>query len=238
MSIINRPLPREDSSGTLRDFLSVSSSNICIDLCLPVFESGGGTLLKGSVSADTFRYPSETLATRDVRSAFYIQRLLSQEFTNDRFRLLSPNEFVRSYEIENGDRIGFMFGSRSNEALKETAVRTRLDRLVKLHFDDRWEIEGQDGRKFSIRDPSKLSREEYVSQTDYAVISRVHDPSGHPIFLIAGLGNRATEGAGYFILNRWIELQDRMGTDDFAVVLSFPPPVAPESVEVAACYRV
>ena len=233
--------PHAASPGTnldaLRNFLAIGSPEDKVDLCLPVFESEAGVTLKRPQSVDAFRYASETLASRDVKSAFHVQRLLDQQGTAAAVNLCSPEEFLRAYEGIDGNRVGFLFGSRSNEALKKTALRTRLDRLVKLSFGLRWRITGQDGRDFSIPDPSKLPRDDYASHTDYAVVARVRDAAGRPIFLIAGLGGRATEGGGYFLLTQWEALHEEMGGDDFAFVLSFPPPVAPKTFEIAARYR-
>jgi hypothetical protein len=220
-----------------RSFLAIGAARGKVDLCLPVFASARGAPLKQPPQADGYRYNSETLARRDVRSALHVQQLLNGQESAAWINLCSPEEFLRVYGGTEPDRVGFLFGSRSNGALKETALRTRLDRLVTLSFGSQWTIRGQDQREFSIPNPSKLTREEYASHADYAVVARVHDTAERPIFFIAGLGGRATEGGGYFLLTQWEELHRQMGSDDFAVVLSFPPPVAPETCEVVARYR-
>jgi hypothetical protein len=54
------------------------------------------------------------------------------------------------------------------------------------------------------------------------------------VFIIAGLGGRATEGCGYFFLRNWNDLFKKFGRSDFAVILKFPSPFALERSEFAA----
>src|SRR5205807_1711171 len=99
-------------------------------------------------------------------------------------------------------------------------------RFFRFLFGEKWEIECEDGRVFSMLDPSALDRHAYVSQTDYGVISRLSVPeNGDRLFVIAGLGSRATEGCGFYFSRHWHELFEKYGENDFAVILKFSPPL-------------
>jgi hypothetical protein len=145
----------------------------------------------------------------------------------------TPEEFG---DHRQDDRVRVLFGSRSNHALQSLMEESRLGELVKFEFGEEWAIVGQDGRRFSISDPSKLDRLQYESSTDYGVVARVGDQERRSGFLVAGLGGRATEGSGLFLRQRWDELQGKFGKSDFAVVLEFPPPVDPKRFEPVAWY--
>jgi len=82
-----------------------------------------------------------------------------------------------------------------------------------------------------------LSREEYAASTDYGVIARTTNSRLGSVFLIAGLGGRATEGGGLYVFEKWRELQSQFGDSDFAVVLQFDPPVDPKRSKPVAHYN-
>jgi hypothetical protein len=207
-----------------------------IDFCLPQFAGNRSTPLRlAGASADEFSYPSLAIAERDARSAMHVISLLgcAPEISGDvEFR--APEDFAGG---DRGNRVRVLFGSRSNHALELIIKEGQLDGLVRFDFGDEWTIVGQDERRFSIPDPSKLDREDYESLTDYGVIARVSDRKERSVFLVAGLGGRATEGGGLFLRENWRELQSRFGNSDFAVVLKFPPPVDPKRFEAIAWYR-
>jgi hypothetical protein len=70
-------------------------------------------------------------------------------------------------------------------------------------------------------------------QTDYGVVARFRGMRNR-LFVIAGLGSRATEGCGYYFSHHWLALSKRFQEDDFAVVLRFPPPLDPVHCEPVA----
>jgi hypothetical protein len=205
-----------------------------VDFCLPRFGCSlenpahlWGTLDK------SFGYPSATVAERDARSAFHVMRAVGGAVGDKAIAFTEPHEFVKHSE---GTRTAFIFGSRSNEAVGWLLAHARDPSLVRFEFGEKWTIIAR-GDEFSIADPSKLTREEYVSRTDYGVVARLSlRARPGPAFLIAGLGGRATEGCGIFLARKWVGLQQQFGDEDFAVVLEFPPPVSPESHKRVAWY--
>lgn len=226
---------RTDNEALSR-FLMIDDFSGYIDLCLPVFESVGGAAMVGQAKRETYRYPSETLATRDVRSAFHIQLLLNSEVEQSRIEMRSPDEFLQRLTGDHGERVGFLFGSRSNRALKGSALEMKLNRLIRFEFGQRWTIIGEDGERFSIKNPSKSTEEEYAASDDFAAIARVRGDHPRPIFFVAGLGGRATEGAGYFLRHHWAGLSGVVDDRDFAVILKFDAPVEPERARLVKTY--
>lgn len=219
----------------LASFLAPGTSPKGIDLCLPEFSGSLSAPLRMGGLQGPYGYPSTAFSNRDVKSAFYVQSLLSRHFDEGSIRVQSPGDFV-SARKHGARRVGILFGSRSNRAFWPAGEFGQLSRLVSFQFGTEWAIVGADQRRFSIPDPSKLSREAYEAKTDYCVVARVRGDQARPLFLIAGLGGRATEGGGRYLAYEWQKLHRKFETRDFAVVLSFPPPVSPDRFSVAARY--
>jgi hypothetical protein len=221
-------------SKEIAHFLAPNHPLSGIDFCLPRFAGNHNPLHLAGAKGDQFSYPSLAIAERDARSAMHVIGLLgcAPEISND-LQFRTPEEFD---DHQQGDRVRVLFGSRSNHALQSLMKESGLGELVKFEFGDEWAIVGQDSRRFSIPDPSRLDRKEYESSTDYGVVARVSDQGKHSVFLVAGLGGRATEGSGLFLRERWNKLQGKFGDSDFAVVLEFSPPVDPRRFEPVAWY--
>lgn len=207
-----------------------------VDFCLPRFAGDRSAPLRLAVAADDkFSYPSLALAERDARSAMHVIGLLGcASGISEEVEFRAPEDFA---DQDRDDRVRVLFGSRSNQALTSLMEEAHLAELVRFEFAEEWAIVGQDGRRFSIRDPSTLDRSEYESSTDYGVVARLTSAKKRSVFLVAGLGGRATEGGGLFLRDSWQTLQKRFGNGDFAVVLQFPPPVNPKHFEPVAWYQ-
>jgi hypothetical protein len=205
------------------------------DFCLPRFAGSRQKPLRLAGSPDKeFGFPSVALAERDARSAMHVISLLGcASGISEDVEFCAPEDFAGA---DREGRVRVLFGSRSNRALDSIMEEAGLRDLIQFQFGAEWTIIGQDGRRFSLRDPSTLDREEYVSLTDYGVIARVSDAKQNSVFLVAGLGGRATEGSGLYLRENWRDLQTRFGSNDFAVVLQFPPPFDPKHVEAVAWY--
>jgi hypothetical protein len=207
-----------------------------VDFCLPQFAGNRSNPLRlAGAAGDEFSYPSLAIAERDARSAMHVISLLGcASGVSEDVEFRAPEDFA---SWGRGDRVRVLFGSRSNRALDSLTEQAHLDELVRFEFGEEWVIIGQDGRRFSLRDPSTLNRNDYESSTDYGVVARLSDARKRSAFLVAGLGGRATEGSGLFLRESWQTLQKRFGNSDFAVVLEFPPPVNPKRFEAVAWYR-
>ena len=229
------------TTAQLASFLAPGKDPRGVDFCLPQFAGGTATPLRTVASANSstaseYSYPSTLFTNRDVQSALHVQALLAKHFDEGWIRLHSPESFVSDRRKHGARRVGILFGSRSNDALSSAVEYTRLNRLVSFDFSNDWAIIGQDGQRFSMTDPSTLSREDYEAMTDYCVIARVRADHARPLFIVAGLGGRATEGGGRYLAHHWKDLHREFGAHDFAVVLGFPPPVSPDNCGVVARY--
>jgi hypothetical protein len=218
----------------IRSFLCARSPLTGIDFCLPQF---GGSLRDPVPLADSnygpFGYPSSTFAERDAKSALHIMHAVSGVVGDDAIEFTGPVEFMNRPDRE---RIAFVFGSRSNDAARWLLERAEGPPLIRFEFGEIWKIIGADGKTFSIPDPSALDRDTYSEMTDYGVVARLTIVDRGGVFLVAGLGGRATEGCGVYLSRHWAELHQSFGEKDFAVVLEFLPPVTPERHKPVAWY--
>ena len=190
---------------------------------VPTFTTDGSL----SVPKPSYLYPGNTFADHDVKAASYILSVLSFAVGLDHIHW----EYTSSFAPERSGT-SFLFGSRSNQAVEWVTREAALGKFFQFQFGDIWSIRCANSQIFNLPDPSKLNREEYEEQTDYGVIGRFYEKcSNSHIFLVAGLGNRATEGCGYYLSKNWMELAQKFRDNDFGVVLRFPPPINPKEFE-------
>jgi len=213
----------------LSRFLGVDRGGPC-HLFLPTFE--GPASLDGTASVvgrvataakgSRFSYPGSTVADRDARAAACLAAVLGHTVKSGEIRWERADTFV-----PNHDGTAFLFGSRTNKGARWITGKEALGRFFRFEFGKRWSIRCV-GQTFSIPAPDRLSREEYTAQTDYGVVARLLQPtSGNQVFLLAGLGGRATEGCARYLSEHLQELASRFENMSFAIILEFPPPVAP-----------
>ncbi len=215
---IDDPLPSE---ADLRGFLGAASPETTFELVLPQFK-GGVVVDEGPPL--TYRGP--TFAQRDSRAAFHVQTLLSRVTDPDNIHLRSAPADLPATGT------AFFFGSRSNVHTVSLLTAQRPG-LFQFEFDDQWKIYCS-GKVFSLPDPSRLRADDYQNSDDYGVIARLKGAFGRPVFVIAGLGGRATEACGSYFVKNWTALFKNFGQSDFAIVLNFPPPFDPDHNEVVA----
>jgi len=209
-------------ANSLAQFLSTPGER-SLALCLPRFT---GT----QRAADGFVYPGFVHADRDVRCAHEVERLAAATGLETDF--IAPEDAAVAVADQEFSKSLFVFGSRSNAALNMVLTVTSLKKLVTFSFSGRdWAIKTRDGRTYSIKDPSSLDRDTYVNSIDFGVVAAVRDVNRPPVFILAGLGSRATEGCGLFLRGNWANLAHRSGGASFAVILKFPPPVDPAHFE-------
>lgn len=195
-------------------------------LCLPRFRQG----VVGARDGDPFRYPSNAYAERDVRSALHVHSLASEAGAAVGF--ISPDDLATDLASSEPDAAtSVVFSSRSNSALDEVLGSTGLQFIFDFDFGSQWAIRLADGARYALDDPSKLSRDEYSARIDYGVVAGCRSAGGRSrsVFMVAGLGGRATEGCGLYLQRRWRWLADQVGDRAFAAVLRFDPPVDPAS---------
>lgn len=218
-----------DDIATLKKFLGEGSLGKGCGLYLPKF-SGQVKLKSEKDTASPLTYAGDTFSERDVRSAHYITTILGRVLDTNQIQVREPATFATD-----AAQTSFLFGSRSNSATQWAVGHLSKGKLFGLEFDDEWRIRCNDGKVFALADPSRLDRGAYESKNDYGVICRLNRPGGS-VFMIVGLGGRATEGCGYYFSLHWKELYERYKDRDFAVVLSFAPPIDPKQSTPVAWY--
>lgn len=220
----------------VRQFFGLDQEETECHLFLPLFRGPAGLESKPATLPNLrhipFRYHGHTFADRDAKAAAFITSILSGCGVG-----LESIHWKEVGAFAPG-RPGtvFLFGSRSNEATIWATAAATLGRFVQFDFGRQWSIRGAGAQVFSLPAPTGLSSANYEQQTDYGVLGRFRDPEANTyVFLIAGLGGRATEGCGYFLARHWSDLASRFQSKDFAVVLKFPPPIdARKAEEVVA----
>lgn len=201
------------NEGALRAFLHAPESDRRFRLLLPEF--GGPAKLDSDPPASDFSYQGHTFAERDARAASHVQALLDRVVDIGNVTLESATPTIQTQDVS------FLFGSRSNRST-QALLQDLHTNLFQFEFSDNWSILCA-GKRFSLPDPTLLTTTQYAVANDYGVIARVRS-AGSPIFMIAGLGGRATEGCGLYFRKHWEDLDRQFGTQDFAVVLQFLAP--------------
>jgi hypothetical protein len=228
MSPREQRLPADDRNNQLAEFLALSpESGRCV-LYLPQFR-GDALLDAGRAEAFPLHYPGNTHSQRDARAAFYVTSLVSRILDPEN---ISVENATTDSVLPDPGQTAFLFGSRSNVLTQRVAETTELRRLFRFDFGPFWKIEFG-GEVFAVPDPSQLDEDSYQLQTDYGLIARSFD-SRQAAFILAGLGDRATEGCGYFLARNWHSLFERFHGRDFALLLKFPPPADPRRFQLIA----
>lgn len=209
----------------LTDFLGLRA-NLALRLCLPEFTCLPSGALPASTHAGTYTYPGTLYADRDVRSANHIVDLAREAGAEVNF--VSPNRVAGDFQTERSHATLFIFGSKSNHALPAITAGSRLIELVKFNFGASWTIRTRTNKVYSLPNPSTMSKEAYASSVDYGVIAALRDSEAGNIFLLSGLGGRATEGCGLFLRRKWATLAEKSGGHSFAALLRFSAPVDPK----------
>jgi hypothetical protein len=217
-------LVAQRAENALRGFLLAPESSRRFRLVLPAF--GGVARLDDDLETPSFSYRGITFAERDARAASHVQALLDQVVDADNITLEGAGPDIQKKDVS------FLFGSRSNHST-QALLEQLPGSIFRFEFSTNWSIVC-DGKRFSLPDPTVLDSAYYAAVDDYGVVSRVRSAASAPVFVIAGLGGRATEGCGLYFREQWQELNLRFGAQDFAVVLRFPAPFALRRVEVVA----
>jgi hypothetical protein len=211
------------TEDALRAFLHAPESTRRFRLLLPEFH--GPAKLNDEPSPSRFSYSGSTFAERDARAASHVQSLLNLVVDIGNVTLEGATAAV------DHDAIAFLFGSRSNKATQ--AILQLRTTLFHFEFNDTWAVVCK-GQRFSLVDPTAVPLPAYEAADDYGVIARLGSADPTPVFVIAGLGGRATEGCGLYFREHWDEMDREYGAQDFAVVLRFPAPFEVTRVELAA----
>jgi hypothetical protein len=212
--------PERFDQNRLAALLSAKIGESKYALLLPTFERGvrseDAPKVKVTVEpAETYTYPGPTFAETDIMAAGYVTELLTRIADVGDIRLLPVTD--RKYAAEASHR--FAFGSKSNEYA--TSVLNKFSPSFRFTYHpDRWVLEDLEyGKSYEISDPSRLG-DEYFRREDFGVIQKIVQEE-QVFYIISGLGDRATQGCGWYLLNKWESLLDRYGDKPFGLILRF-----------------
>ncbi len=208
------------TEDALRAFLHAPENSRRFRLVLPAFDD------PAKLDSSDFTYRGSTFAERDARAASHVQALLDQVVDVGNITLEGAGPRIQKKDVS------FLFGSRSNHSTQVLLEELHTS-LFQFEFAASWSIVCA-GQRFSLPDPSVMDATQYASADDYGVIARVRSAEPAPVFMIAGLGGRATEGCGLYFREHWEKLDRDYGAQDFAVVLRFPAPFDLNKIEQVA----
>lgn len=219
----------------LQAFLGAGVLSSGCGLYLPRFSGKVALSADHSGVPSPLQYAGGTYSERDAKAAFYITSVLGHILDSDKIRLEEASDFTPDSGLAH--KTAFLFGSRSNRVTIWATEKLPESGLFKFKFGETWQIICRDNSVYEMPDPSKLEPGAYANQTDYGVVGRLSMPENEEsLFVIAGLGSRATEGCGHYFSHHWRELFQRYGDNDFAVILKFSPPLDPKSYEPVAWF--
>jgi len=169
----------------------------------------------------SYCYPGETFSVRDTRSAFDVLRLVSQIADPSRIHLRTATDLEEGPQCTHW----FLFGSKSNSKvaymLKNYSTSFQFD-YDPLDNPGCWMLKDLEMEiDYLLQSPNTSKRGEYDTSEDFGIIEKVVD-DGKVFFLVAGLGDRATRGCGWYLYEKWKELFDEFGNKSFRIILRFP----------------
>jgi hypothetical protein len=205
--------PRQATRNHLETFLRADTKSR-FALVLPSFFLGRPAEKGQPAIPDDkeYRFPGETFAVADARSAQSVIDLLSPIVRPEQIGVHSLREgFPKNHTHY------FLFGSKSNEIADE--IRREFSSQFEFDYGEEWILHDKTyDQKYRIKAPHRQSERPYVASPDYGVIQRFQ-ADNRVYFILAGLGSRATEGCGYYLSHHW---QEHVIDTDFTVILKFP----------------
>jgi hypothetical protein len=212
--------PERSDQNRLAALLSAEIGKSKYALLLPTFERGvpSEDVAKVKVTFEpcgAYTYPGTTFPQTDIMAAHYVTNLLTRIADADDIRLLPLTERQRT-----GFSHLFAFGSKSNDFA--TRILERFSPSFRFTYHpDKWVLEDREhGKSYAISDPSRLG-EEYFQREDFGIIQKIVQ-SNRVFFIISGLGDRATQGCGWYLLKNWESLLEKYGDKPFGLILTFP----------------
>jgi len=171
---------------------------------------------------NAYSYRGHSFARTDIMCAHYILELLAQITDLRNVKILAAHE-------RQGKNIThrFLFGSKSHKLVQSLLEAYKPHFAIHYkhkEFPGKWVLEDTHYRKaYTIIDPSTLRPYEFEKLNDFGIIEKIVDPQlGRVLFIIAGLGDRATEGCGWYLLRHWDEILSKHVTGRFEIILKFP----------------
>jgi hypothetical protein len=219
--------------------LSADRNNSTYSLSLPTLRMGIPSqqhlrrLVKVELTPnDTYHYKGDTFAVSDHQAAWQIIDLLSNVTSLNKVH-------IESSENQGGNDAThrFYFGSRSHKAVQsmlatyKSRYQFQYNPISEPNFWTLTDI--KTNTVYKLKDPCKLTPDEYSSQDDYGIIEKIYDnTSDRYYFIFAGLGDRATLGCAAYFCKHWEEILLKDVHQTFDLLLKFPGGLRPDQPEL------
>jgi len=131
----------------------------------------------------------------------------------------------------------FLFGSKSQEYLQP--VLQNYSKTFDFSYSNQyWQIEDEETNEiYSVANPTQYKsgtdERRAAEQKDYAIIEKITDPdTGRVFFILAGLQDTGTRGAGEYLAKNWERLVKDYGAASFQILLQFAPGLGTQGAAV------
>lgn len=172
-----------------------------------------------------YSYPGEVFAITDQMAAFYLMYLVGRISPLTSASITTYEGFQQKTGQSQDVTHFFAFGSKSNSVC-ESLIKNYSKRFTFNFSSERWTINDASTQKsWSINDPSRQGEKQYRNSKDYGVIQKIvrrDQETTSVYFIIGGLGDRATQGCGWYFMRNWEALVREFGDTEFGIVLEFP----------------
>jgi hypothetical protein len=231
--------PEQERRDCIAAFLSADPNTATFGFYLPTFRMGfseesyrkladSGSI---KIPEKTYNYKGATNARSDVLSAAglisLIREMLPLTRPESAIRILKASDLT-----ETNDSHIFLFGSKSHDKVK--AILDNYSKDFSFSYadpemgpDNFWRITDlKTNNVYRVQDPSSWTpgsaEGRAALESDYAVIEKIIDAdNGRVFFVLAGLQDRGTRGAGEYLVRHWEELIKEYGASPFQVLLQF-----------------
>jgi hypothetical protein len=242
--------PDQERRDRIAAFFSADPTTATFAFFLPLFRMGYSqadfnTLViegKLGIPPKMYNYKGETHARSDLCSAVDLIALIGEILPPERAQ--DAIQLFRADELTGSDTSHFfLFGSRSHDMV-QPLMRSQSKNFAfyykdpVTHSDEFWQIHDLvTGEIHKVSDPSQFppdSKERTAArETDYAVIEKIIDRENDRVFFVlAGLQDRGTRGAGEYLVKNWEKLVTKFGASPFQILLKFAPDLESFGVSV------
>jgi hypothetical protein len=234
-------LPGQERLDRISAFFSADPATAVFAFFLPAFRMGFSEeeyrRLADSgqirIPEKTFNYKGTTNARSDILSAAGLISLLGEMLPPARAQ--SAIQVCRASELtESKASHLFLFGSKSHDKVQAVLHSYSTDfafsyKDPETSSDEFWQIKDlKTNLVYKVPDPSRFepgsAERNAADEYDYAVIEKIVDRANDRVFFIlAGLQDRGTRGAGEYLIRNWEALVKKYGASSFQVLLKFAP---------------
>jgi len=207
------------SLGSFLGMTSVPRKKRKFGIFLPSFQGGGPLSPQHDGEEDdalTGPFQGPTYAVADIWASWAVASLLAQVEAPKRVTWYPRPH--RSRDLEECSH-HFFIGGKSNSMSMDTISRCGCKFRMDCRKDSAaWLIEDTETKEiYDVPNPWKDRAGYEVLNKDYGLIGKF--TSGQKVqFFISGLGSKATEALGMYLMEHWDELSSNYGSNDFVAL--------------------